>query len=68
MESRHVGGAKVGRSLEVTGSFVAVHGVRGGGELVWKGQSPECGTTVHASFKLTHAPFIYKKKYGLYTL
>lgn len=29
-----------------------------GGGFVWEGQSPECKTTVHASLKLAHAPFI----------
>lgn len=30
----------------------------GGRGFVWEGQSPECKTTVHASLKLAHAPFI----------
>lgn len=29
--------------------------------FMWEGQSPECKTTVHASFKQAHAPFKYKK-------
>lgn len=45
------------------GLLLMEHG-SGGGEgegevgVVWEGQSPECKTTVHASFKLAHAPFI----------
>lgn len=36
-------------------------GGKGGGGVVWEGRSPECKTTVHASFKQAHAPFKYKK-------
>lgn len=52
--------SKMGRSQEVAGLFETEHGVLGGGERVREGQSPECWTTVHASLKLTHAPFIKK--------
>lgn len=58
----------MGRSQEVAGLFGTEQGVLGGGERVWEGQSPECGTTVHASLKLTHAPFIKKKKSTVYSL
>lgn len=64
LEPRQVDGAEgrggVGRSQ--SGDGLALNGTwqwwwwRGG-----KGQSPECKTTVHASFKQAHAPFIYKK-------
>lgn len=56
------------------GLLLMEHGSGGGeavgeGEVgaVWEGQSPECKTTVHASFKLAHAPFtfIFLRKHTL---
>lgn len=48
--------------------FLMEHGSSGGeyvwgGGCVWEGQSPECNTTVHASFKQAHAPFIHVYSY-----
>lgn len=43
------------------GGEVVVGGGGGRVGFMWEGQSPECKTTVHASFKQAHAPFKYKK-------
>lgn len=60
---RQVGGAEgrrgVGRSR--SGDGLALNETRQWWWGGWEGQSPECKTTVHASFKQAHAPFIYKK-------